>query len=93
MVKITREEVLKLAQMSRIHLHENEIEELISQLKSVLSYAERVSEISDDVALVSAKNSNVFRPDVVCKSDPQVILAQAPEVEDNYFVVLPILDK
>jgi aspartyl-tRNA(Asn)/glutamyl-tRNA(Gln) amidotransferase subunit C len=93
MVKITREEVLKLAKMSRIHIHEDEIDPLIEQLKSVLSYAQRVSEISGDVQIASSKNSNIFRPDVVHKTDSKLILEQAPQVEDNYFVVLPILDK
>lgn len=93
MVKITREEVLKLAKISRIHIHEDEIEELISRLKSVLSCAEQVKEISGDVEIPSSKNVNVFREDVAVKSDPRPILNQAPQEEDNYFVVLPILDK
>lgn len=93
MIQISREEVLKLAKASRIHIHEDEIEGLIVQLKAVLSYAERVGEISGDVEILSAKNSNVFRQDLVVKTDSQTILAQAPQVEDNFFVVLPILDK
>ena len=93
MVKITREEVLKLAKISRINLHESEIEGVIDQLKSVLSYAERVGEISGDVEIPSSKNVNVFREDVSVRTDPRPILDQAPEGEDDYFVVLPILDK
>jgi len=93
MIQITHEEVLKLAKASRIHIHEDEIDELIAQLKSVLSYAERVVEISGDVTIASSKNSNIFRTDQVIKTDSQPILAQAPQAEDNFFVVLPILDK
>lgn len=93
MVKITREEVLKLAKTSRIHIHENEIDELVNQLKSVLSYAERVSEISGNEIALSTKNINVVRPDIAVQTDSQPILAQAPQAEDNFFVVLPILDK
>jgi len=93
MIEITRQEILKLAKASRIHIHEDEIDDLIVQLKSVLSYAERVSEISGDAEILSAKNSNVFRVDTIVKTDSKPILAQAPQVEDNFFVVLPILDK
>jgi len=93
MAKITREELLKLAKISRINLHEDEIEELIEQLKSVLSYAECVGKISGDMVTVSPKNINVYRPDIAHKSDSKPILAQAPQAEDNFFVVLPILDK
>ncbi len=93
MIEITREEVLKLAKASRIHIHEDEIDELIGQLKAVLSYAERVSEISGDVEIASPKNINIFRPDLVVVTDSKPILAQAPQSDDNFFVVLPILDK
>ncbi len=93
MIEITREEVLKLASASRIHIHENEIDGLVEQLKSVLSYAERVSEISGDVEISSPKNVNIFRQDVVVATNSKPILAQAPQSDDNFFVVLPILDK
>lgn len=93
MAKITREEILKLAKASRIHIHEHEIEELIEQLKAVLDYAECVSKIADDAQIASAKNINVFRPDAAIASNSGPILAQAPHAEDNFFVVLPILDK
>ena len=93
MAKITREEVLKLARASRIHIHDDEIEELVEQLKSVLDYAECVSKIAGDKQVSSAKNINVFRKDLAVDCDSRPILAQAPEVEDNFFVVLPILDK
>lgn len=93
MFRITREEVLKLAKMSRIHIHENEIDGLIEQLKSVLSYAERVGQIAGDINVSSPKNINVFRPDIAVKTDSKPILEQAPQGEDNFFVVLPILDK
>lgn len=93
MAKITREEVLKLAKASRIHIHEHEMEELVEQLKSVLDYAECVSKIAGDNQIYSAKNVNVLRPDLAIASNSGPILAQAPQAEDNFFVVLPILDK
>jgi aspartyl/glutamyl-tRNA(Asn/Gln) amidotransferase C subunit len=93
MAKITREEVLKLAKTSRIHIDESEIVELAEQLKSVLDYAECVGKIAGDAQIASTKNINVFRPDVAIASNAEQILAQAPQMEDHFFVVLPILDK
>lgn len=93
MFKITREEVLKLAKMSRINIHENEVDGLIEQLKSVLSYAECVGQIAGDITVSSPKNINVFRTDIAVKTDYKPILEQAPQGEDSFFVVLPILDK
>ncbi len=93
MVKITREEVLKLAEISKIYLHENEIDLVVEQLKSVLGYAAKVSDIAGDIQIQSVKNVNIYRDDIALHTDPQPILAQAPEHEDDYFVVLPILEK
>lgn len=91
MTKISREEVLKIAEISHISLREDEIEPMIKHLEGVLSYAERVEEIAADIEEPSDKNVNVLREDVVVRVDPETILRQAPEREDNYFVVPAIL--
>jgi len=93
MIKISKEEVLKIAEITRVSLHEDEIEPMIKHLEGVLSYAERVKEIAADIDEPSNKNVNVFREDVVVKTDSEKILAQAPERDDNYFVVPVIIEK
>ena len=92
MTKISREEILKLAHISRVDLHEDEIQPLLDQLERVLSYAERVTEVAAEVEEPPIKNVNVFREDVVIKCDPEPILAQAPERAGNFFVVPKILE-
>ncbi|MDR3645960.1 MAG: Asp-tRNA(Asn)/Glu-tRNA(Gln) amidotransferase subunit GatC [Candidatus Babeliales bacterium] len=92
MAKITREEVLKLAELSKIDIGPDEIESIIKQLDDVLSYAQRVKEIAGDIEISSNKNVNVFRQDVVKRTDCKEILAQAPESQDNFFVVPKILE-
>jgi len=91
-MKISRDEVLKIARMSRVALHENEIEPLAKQLEQVLTYAERITEITADVKEPSTKNVNMFREDVVARQYPEEILAQAPEREGSLFVVPAILE-
>jgi len=90
--KITREEVLKIAKMSQLAIHEDEIPAYIKQLEQVLSYAERVKEIAAEVEEPSNRNVNTFRQDVVDKTDPEPILEQAPVREGDYFVVPVILE-
>lgn len=92
MAIITREEVLKIAKMSQLAIHEDEIPAYIKQLEQVLSYAERVKEIAAEVEEPSNRSVNVFRPDVVDKTDPEPILDQAPVREGDYFVVPVILE-
>jgi len=93
MIKISREEVKKIADMSRLYLAEEEIDPMIKALEDVLSYAERVSEISVDVGCPSNKNINIFREDIQLKSESDEILTQAPEKEDDFFVVPVIIEK
>lgn len=92
MAKITKEEVLRLAQMSKLTILDSEIDNVISELESVLNYAERVCEIQFDGQVDYRKNVNVTRPDQVIPTDYKPIMAQAPQSEDNYFIVPKILD-
>lgn len=92
MAKISREEVLKIAKMSQVGIHEDEIEAYMHQLEQVLSYAERVKEIASEVEEPSNRLVNVFRDDVIDKTDPEPILDQAPVREGDYFVVPVILE-
>ncbi len=92
MTKISKEEVLKIARMSHLDIHEDEIPALMKQLNDVLSYAERVKEVTTTVEEPSMRNVNVFREDVATPSDSASILAEAPEREVTYFVVPAILE-
>jgi len=92
MTKISKEEVLKIARMSHLELHEDEIPALMKQLEDVLSYAQRVKEVKATGQETSVRNINIFREDVVQPSDPERVLSQAPEREGNYFVVPAILE-
>lgn len=92
MAKITREDVLKIAKMAQVAVHENEVDAYVHQLEQVLSYAERVKEIASEVEEPSNRNVNVFRDDVIDKTDPEIILDAAPEREGDYFVVPVILE-
>lgn len=92
MIKISREEVLHIASLSRIEISEDEIPGLIKNLEEVLTYAARVQEIASGTQESSAKNVNVFRDDIAIPTDPKPILANAPKQEENYFVVPVVLE-
>lgn len=92
MTKVTKEEVLKIAAMSQIAIHEDEIESLTKHLESVLTYAERVQEIAGTAVGMLPKQVNVFREDIIIRTNPEPLLAQAPEREENFFVVPRIIE-
>lgn len=93
MVKISREDVLKIARMSHIQIHEHEIDQIAHNLASVINYAARVQEIAQDVQIPSIKQVNVFREDVPTECIGDLVLSRAPESEAHYFVVPAIIEK
>lgn len=92
-MKISREEALKIAAISRLTLAEDEVDAVLAQLAGVLEYAKRVQDLSTEIEdLPSSKNINVTRDGSAHPSSPELILACAPEREENYFVVPRILE-
>ena len=92
MAFITREEIIKIARMSHIELTECEMEKMQSHVEAVLAYAARVQDIAKDVDAPVLKNSNIERDDIAIACNPELILAQAPEREGDYFVVPSIIE-
>lgn len=91
-MKITRDELLRIAEISKLEIRESEIEPLVFQLQAVLSYAERVNQVAEEIAAESSdKNINIMREDIPHFYVSTPILAQAPEREEDYFVVPKIL--
>jgi aspartyl-tRNA(Asn)/glutamyl-tRNA(Gln) amidotransferase subunit C len=92
-MKISKEEVLRLAEISKISIDSGDIDSIIEQLQSVLSYAQCVQEcVSNLEEQPSNRNINVFREDTVVSTSPETILSRAPEREVNFFVVPSILE-
>lgn len=95
MKKITKEELLNLATLSKLHLHEEEIPSLLEHIESILSYSLCVKNIAKEGEPVEdiERNVNVLRDDQAVAADSSAILAQAPEREENFFVVPVIIEK
>lgn len=93
--RISRDEVLKVAQLACLDLDDTELELFTSQLGDVLNHASGITAL--DLQGVEPTTRpvdlvNVFRDDVVAPSlDRQEVLACAPEVEDGRFRVPSIL--
>lgn len=93
MDKITKDEALKIASFTKLTINDNEIDAVVQRLQDVLEYAVRVQDMARDVDIPSSKNVNRQREDMVNSFDSQTILQQAPESQDNYFVVPKIIEK
>ncbi len=88
---ISREEVLYVARLARLHFDEDELARLQPKLAQIIEYVEQLSEL-DLSGLEPTSHAvplkNVLRPDEPAPGLTQEeALANAPEVERGQFVV------
>ncbi len=92
MAKVTKEEIKKIAELTKVSFAEDELDSIMQQFNDVISYAECVVQIASQAEAIVVKNVNIERPDQVISTDSTKILAQAPDSADNYFIVPKFLD-
>lgn len=97
---ISREEVLKLAELARLQVDEEEIVTLQKDISSILEYVGQVSAVSAEMpAPLAADMQNVMREDVSRKdSDPlagkeEALRKAFPKREKDFNVVRTIIQK
>ena len=96
MSKLTRDAVLKLAQLSRLKLTDKEIERFRVELSSILDYVEMLDKVDvrglEPTYQVTGLK-NVMRSDEIknYQSKPDDLLKSAPAVEKNQYKVGRVL--
>jgi len=92
MADLTRDDILKLAQLARIDLTDDEVAEFADELNAILKYVEQLESI--DVSGLKPTSQvtglvNVTRKDKVAGYgyEPRDLLKNVPEVEDNQLKV------
>ena len=97
MTKITKEEVRKVAELARLELNENEINNHAKQLEKILEYIKQLEEIDTNEVPCTTRAIeviNVFRKDKKQNFDcKEELLDLAPSREDEYFKVPKILNE
>ena len=90
-MKITKDEVLYVADLARLDLDEASINKFAGQIGNILDYVAKLNEVdTEDIRPTSHAISvtNVFREDQQRQHlDRERVLANAPEQEDGNFVV------
>jgi aspartyl-tRNA(Asn)/glutamyl-tRNA(Gln) amidotransferase subunit C len=96
MAKISRDDVLKLAKLSKIRLSDEEVNKFVDELDAIVKYVEQID--SADTAGLKPTDQvtgleNVMRPDEVADYDetPDQLLKNAPSQEKNYIKVKRVL--
>jgi aspartyl-tRNA(Asn)/glutamyl-tRNA(Gln) amidotransferase subunit C len=90
-MSVTKDDVRKVARLSRIAVDEAHLEELAGELNGILGWIDQLNEVDIDgvepmTAVVETKLP--MREDVVTDGNiPDQVLANAPRTEDGFFVV------
>lgn len=96
MATITKEDILRTADLVRLELTDDEAEKYSEQITEILTFTEKINEINtDDVAPTTNGNTltNVMRDDVPVQWDKQAqAIENAPEQEDGQIKVPAIMD-
>ncbi|MDX1621668.1 MAG: Asp-tRNA(Asn)/Glu-tRNA(Gln) amidotransferase subunit GatC [Nitriliruptorales bacterium] len=92
---LSADEVRHVAMLARLAIDDEQVEHLASELSAILEYAEQVGEVAAaDVEPMTHPFplDNVLRPDEPGEIlDRDELLSQAPEREDDRFVVPQIV--
>jgi aspartyl-tRNA(Asn)/glutamyl-tRNA(Gln) amidotransferase subunit C len=96
MSKLSRDDVLKLAALSKLKLSDEEVEKLRGELSEILNYVEMLDDV--DVAGLEPTYQvtgldNVWRPDETKDYGYKTedLLKNAPAVQENQFKVKRVL--
>jgi aspartyl-tRNA(Asn)/glutamyl-tRNA(Gln) amidotransferase subunit C len=100
-VKISREDVLRVAELAYLDLSEAEIETYRKQLNDILEYAGKLNELDthsvEPMAQVLTDDQNAdttLREDLVVPcAVAEEVLAQAPDPEPPYFRVPKVIER
>lgn len=91
---LTYEEVRHIAELARLALSEEELARYQEQLSAILDYAERLQEIDTEAipptASVLTLRTVLREDEATITLDREDALRNAPDVQDNHFVVPPV---
>jgi len=95
-MSVDQQTVRRIARLARIALPEERVEPMMAELNGILGWIEQLQEV--DIAGVEPMTSVIaqklkMRDDVVTAGgDAAAIVANAPQSEDNFFVVPKVVE-
>ena len=95
--KLTREEVLHVAELARIKITEEEIEKYQVELKQLLNDVEKINEVKgydEDILISNWSNETVLREDEAKEMlNPKTVIEHAPRHSGNYIEVPVVISE
>jgi aspartyl-tRNA(Asn)/glutamyl-tRNA(Gln) amidotransferase subunit C len=95
-MKLTREDVARVALLARLRLLPEELDQITAELQNILQYMDKLRELDTseiEPFTHALDTSNAFREDVVTNTpNPDAILANAPAKAKTFFKVPKIIE-
>lgn len=96
MMKITRDDVLKVGELARLKLDDTEVSTFTGQMDAILSYVDKLNELDTSGILPTAHAvplENAFRDDAATPSiGAGNALAAAPDRVEDFFRVPKVIE-
>ncbi len=94
-MKLTREDILKLARLSRLRISDEEISQYQDELTEILGFVKQLDSVDTtgikptyQVTGLSSENINATRPDVITEQISQEeLFKNVPSLEDGHIKV------
>ena len=95
-MSLTREQVVEIALLARLRLHESEFDDVVDKLSRIVDFVDRLqSAPTADVTPMAhpLNQSQRLRPDVVTERvERDAIQANAPAVRDGFYLVPKVIE-
>jgi aspartyl-tRNA(Asn)/glutamyl-tRNA(Gln) amidotransferase subunit C len=99
-MKISKEDVLKVATLANLELSDAEVDSYRGHLDDILTYIDKLNELDTSgvepltQVVAAAEDDSALREDVVVRADIiSEVLEGAPDPEAPYFRVPKVIDK
>ena len=94
-MKVSREEILHIADLANLNLKEDEIDSYVLNLQDILNFANIVNKenVEDlDITIGANEAKNVFRKDEIQNfEDNKALMKNAPSQDQNMFKIPKII--
>lgn len=95
-MKVSKEEIMHIANLASLTLQENEVEEYLKNLQEIIDFADIVNKANVDnldITIGANEAKNVFRKDEIINfKNTESLLQNAPSKEKNMFKIPKIIN-
>jgi len=95
-MKISKDDVMKVSELARLEVKEEELDKFTEQLGNILEYIEQLNELDTNNVEPTSHVLDISTPlredKVVEWLNIEEVLQNAPETEDDFFVVPQVIE-